>query len=60
MSDNISSMSYPTFTHEELIVDWFRRSQKQNVRSFTLFDQFVALWFAFNSWGTYLSKKDKD
>jgi len=51
---------YPTFTHEELIVQWFKRSQKQRVRKFTVFDQFISLWFAFNSWGTYLSKEDRD
>ena len=51
---------YPTFTHEKLIVDWFKRSQRQRARKFTIFDQFISLWFAFNSWGTYLSNKDKD
>ena len=51
---------YPSFTHEELIIDWFKRSQGQRVRKFTVFDQFISLWFAFNSWGTYLSKKDRD
>jgi len=51
---------YPSFTHEELIIDWFKRSQRQRVRKFTVFDQFISLWFAFNSWGTYLSRKDKD
>jgi hypothetical protein len=53
-------MSYPTFTREELIVDWYKRSQKEKTRKFTVFDQFVSLWFAFNAWGTYESKKDKD
>lgn len=60
MTDDLSIMTYPTFTHEELIVDWFKRSQKQRARRFTIFDQFISLWFAFNSLGTYLSKKDKD
>jgi hypothetical protein len=51
---------YPSFTHEELIVDWFKRSQGLRARKYTIFDQFISLWFAFNSWGTYLSKKGKD
>lgn len=53
-------MSYPTFTHEELIADWYKRSQKEKTRRFTIFDQFMSLWLAFNAWGTYKSKKDKD
>jgi hypothetical protein len=53
-------MSYPTFTHEELIADWYKRSQKERTREFTIFDQFMSLWLAFNAWGTYESKKDKD
>lgn len=52
-------MSYPTFTPEELIIDWFNRSQKR-AEGFTLFDQFISLWLAFNSWGTYLSNEDRD
>jgi len=51
---------YPSFTHEELIIDWFKRSQGEKVKIFTIFDQFISLWFAFNSWGTYKSKKDRD
>ena len=51
---------YPSFTHEELIIDWFKRSQGEKVKKFTIFDQFISLWFAFNSWGTYKSKKDRD
>ena len=54
------SMPYPTFTHEELIADWYKRSQKEKTRKFTIFDQFMSLWLAFNAWGTYKSKKDKD
>ena len=41
---------HPRFTHEELIVDWFKRSQGQRTRKFTIFDQFISLWFSFNSW----------
>jgi len=53
-------MTYPTFTRKELIIDWFKRSQKQRAREFTIYDQFISLWLAFNSWGTHLSKKDND
>lgn len=52
-------MSYPTFTHE-LIIGWYDRSQKEKARKFTIFDQFISLWLAFNAWGTYKSKKDTD
>jgi len=51
---------YPSFTYEELIIDWFKRSQGEKVKRFTIFDQFISLWFAFNSWGTYRSRKDRD
>jgi len=53
-------MSYPTFTHEQLIAGWYKRSQKERTGEFTIFDQLMSLWLAFNAWGTYESKKDKD
>jgi len=53
-------MSYPKFTREELIADWFKRSQKEGTEEFTIFDQFMSLWLAFNAWGTYESKEGKD
>lgn len=53
-------MKHPETSHEELIIRWFERSQKQRTRVFTIFDQFISLWFSFNSWGTYLTKKDTD
>ena len=34
---------YPSFTHEELIIDWFKRSQGEKVKKFTIFDQFISL-----------------
>jgi len=53
-------MVYPSFRHEDLIIDWFKRSQNEETRGFTVFDKFISLWFAFNSWGTYSTKKAKD
>ncbi len=44
---------------EKTIKDWFSRSLGQVVE-FTVFDRFISLWFAFNSWGTYRSERDKD
>jgi hypothetical protein len=53
-------MAQPNVTHEKIITNWYRRSQKQKASKYTIFDQFISLWFAFNSWGTYTTKKDKD
>jgi hypothetical protein len=53
-------MSFHASTYEELITEWFKRSQKEGAREFTIFDQFMSLWLSFNAWGTYKSKKDKD
>jgi len=47
-------------TREKLIIDWFKRSQKQRTKNFGIFDQFISLWFAFNSWGTFVTKSDAD
>ena len=47
-------------TREQLVIYWYRKSQKIKVAQFTIFDQFISLWLAFNSWGTYLSKADID
>lgn len=51
---------YPSVSRDQLIINWYKRSQKQRATKITVFDQFIYLWFAFNAWGTSLSQKDRD
>ena len=38
--------------HQRLIRNWFRRAQGERLLEFDIFDRFVALWIAFDAWGT--------
>jgi hypothetical protein len=53
-------MSRSDVKKQDLIIRWYRRSQKRRTKSFTIFDQFIALWVAFNSWSTFVSKEATD
>lgn len=53
-------MSPSNISKQELIVRWYNRSQKRRTKAFTIFDQFISLWVAFNSWGTFVTKQSKD